>query len=900
MADVQLSTRNASVKTAYEANADTNAFTDAEKTKLTGIETGATADQTGAEIKLAYEAEADTNAFTDAEKTKLTDTKIVLIDLIANRPAAGTANRFFWATDEQKLYFDDGVAWDLIAAGDADTLGGQAGAHYLSRANHTGTEPDAAIVQSNVTQHQAAINHDALANFANDKHRQIIIDLIANRPAAGTANRFFWATDEKKLYRDTGTVWDLVVATPDAHTATHVTGGFDKIRDATAAQDGLMTAAFAGKLESFLTPEQFGAVGDGLTNDAAAFDLAIAEAVSTGKLLRGNPSKVYYIGTSLADITGTFRFADLTLKAPNQVRLLLFNPTWDAENTSLTSLTTATIGGTTVTRVLLTSTAGLAVGDWVMVGSSTVLWPGETNVRWFESAQIVALTADTSIDLHRRLLGEEFGTLNASLRLFKIPDVRLEGARLRVIADGDVFQSAQTGRLAAVEIRGGIGHRLVNCHAESWWERFIQFRSSVKHEIDGASWDALPDIPTSNEAFGFGVQEVAACYGGLIAGIQGGRCRHGYTSGGVNVATYDGTTPWSYGMVGNSIIKLATVHGASVVAFDTHAGTYGVTLDSLTAQDPVNQPNSSTLPAGFQNRGYRTRMLNCSSRGGDSGFRDKSALTDWGALAPNIAEYGNCRASELDQDGFLFEGVAGNTNTTVVIDGLAVANGVNGIRIDGAIPFEGSALLRGLTVAEITGHAVIDDSGDAKIRLEDLSLDYAGQASAVPPIRINAIGTGSWTIDGVRVYRFDSDAPNGLIDVNVASEFSVTLGRIVWDLGATFPILSPSSDALASIAVTFMKGSALTEPAAITGARTVTIDDFRKLLPFTGTVGANWTFNNPGAAGIVGIKNRGTAAITPVAGTGVTLEGAASIPAGKLATATYHNGGANCHIVVEA
>lgn len=41
-------------------------------TKLDGIEAGATADQTGAEIKIAYEGEADTNAFTDAEKTKLT------------------------------------------------------------------------------------------------------------------------------------------------------------------------------------------------------------------------------------------------------------------------------------------------------------------------------------------------------------------------------------------------------------------------------------------------------------------------------------------------------------------------------------------------------------------------------------------------------------------------------------------------------------------------------------------------------------------------------------------------------------------------------------------------------------------------------------------------------------
>ena len=62
---------DAQIKSSYEANADTNAFTDALQTKLNGIETSATADQTGAEIKTAYEGEADTNAFTDALQTKL-------------------------------------------------------------------------------------------------------------------------------------------------------------------------------------------------------------------------------------------------------------------------------------------------------------------------------------------------------------------------------------------------------------------------------------------------------------------------------------------------------------------------------------------------------------------------------------------------------------------------------------------------------------------------------------------------------------------------------------------------------------------------------------------------------------------------------------------------------------
>jgi len=56
-----------------EAASDSNVFTDADHTKLNGIEASATADQTGAEIKAAYEGESNTNAFTDAEKSKVAD-----------------------------------------------------------------------------------------------------------------------------------------------------------------------------------------------------------------------------------------------------------------------------------------------------------------------------------------------------------------------------------------------------------------------------------------------------------------------------------------------------------------------------------------------------------------------------------------------------------------------------------------------------------------------------------------------------------------------------------------------------------------------------------------------------------------------------------------------------------
>ena len=57
MADVQLSSLGSVIKTAYEGQADTNNFSDAEKAKLTGIELNATADQTGSEIVAAINSQ---------------------------------------------------------------------------------------------------------------------------------------------------------------------------------------------------------------------------------------------------------------------------------------------------------------------------------------------------------------------------------------------------------------------------------------------------------------------------------------------------------------------------------------------------------------------------------------------------------------------------------------------------------------------------------------------------------------------------------------------------------------------------------------------------------------------------------------------------------------------------
>ena len=61
----------AEIRTLVEAATDSNVFTDTDHSKLNNIESGATADQTGGEIKALYEGNSNTNVFTDAQVSKL-------------------------------------------------------------------------------------------------------------------------------------------------------------------------------------------------------------------------------------------------------------------------------------------------------------------------------------------------------------------------------------------------------------------------------------------------------------------------------------------------------------------------------------------------------------------------------------------------------------------------------------------------------------------------------------------------------------------------------------------------------------------------------------------------------------------------------------------------------------
>jgi hypothetical protein len=87
-----------------------------DKSKLDGIELGATADQTASEIKTAYESNADTNVFTDSEKSKLSGIELGAGVFVATNLSYNNSTRVLDSST------GSGVTLPLAAANSNDGL----------------------------------------------------------------------------------------------------------------------------------------------------------------------------------------------------------------------------------------------------------------------------------------------------------------------------------------------------------------------------------------------------------------------------------------------------------------------------------------------------------------------------------------------------------------------------------------------------------------------------------------------------------------------------------------------------------------------------------------------------------------------------------------------------------
>lgn len=143
------------------------------------------------------------------------------IGTLAQRPAAGTANRFWWATDNDLLYYDNGASWDTInAEPEAHAIGGAS--HTADTLANLNTKiSDATLLDSGDIQFQTGSLH-AAADHENGGALEISV--------AGLSGLLADAQN------------------PTNHASNH-TDGTDDIQDASVSQKGLVNTSaqeFAG------------------------------------------------------------------------------------------------------------------------------------------------------------------------------------------------------------------------------------------------------------------------------------------------------------------------------------------------------------------------------------------------------------------------------------------------------------------------------------------------------------------------------------------------------------------------------------------------------------------------------------------------------------------------------
>ncbi len=186
----------------------------------------------------------------------------------------------WWFDDEGGMAINNNTVWHAGNDGaasqlDADFLDGQEGTYYRNADNlNAGTLPAARFndtshgSRSGGTLHSAATTGTAGFMSAADKTKldnyqpsQLLIGTDASKPASGwVANRLYYASDTKKIYRDTGSAWEvwqslaLSDATGTINDTQHGSRGGGTLHSAaTTGTAGFMSASDKTKLNGIAT-----------------------------------------------------------------------------------------------------------------------------------------------------------------------------------------------------------------------------------------------------------------------------------------------------------------------------------------------------------------------------------------------------------------------------------------------------------------------------------------------------------------------------------------------------------------------------------------------------------------------------------------------------------------------
>lgn len=364
----------------------------------------------------------------------------------------------------------------------------------------------------------------------------------------------------------------------------------------------------------------FGAVGDGTTNDSAAY----MDAISSGWPLKGAGADSYLV-------TSTSRLTDTTVDFDgNNCQFLIGDTellsasasfTLDTDINSFSDTTADLSDGTTgtgeVTVLNVASGSGYASGDIVKVFSDDFILGETSSRRRGEYAQVFSVSGN-AITLFTRILG----IYTTNPRVAKMNrDVSIRFTNHRVRPAPNALESWST---PAMRIEGYVSPLFGHIEYNDLLERALLLVSCYKPKTFFLRGER---IRTSQEfnAFGYLIHEIA-CHAGYHHRPEGRDVRHVYTCSAFSLTEQNSSNIKNFGGTSGSTVDHGYGFNCKASAFDTHADGENITFAGCVAESPHKGNLGALFNYGL--RGRNNKCVGCFSIGGN-GYR---AFSDFGSV----------------------------------------------------------------------------------------------------------------------------------------------------------------------------------------------------------------------------------------------------------------------------
>lgn len=337
-------------------------------------------------------------------------------------------------------------------------------------------------------------------------------------------------------------------------------------------------AALNGKVpkgDTYINVKDYGAVGDGTTDDTAAIQAAI-DAAPPKSVVWFELGKIYALYASLTNSGKSIHLRGVGAKLASKTHAaqIDFTGSWGTVY-PVSAIAAGTVTHNSETRAVLnltvTGTLPYLRGDVVKVYADDVIPGARPGSGGLESrvGQFADVYSSTSGNL-AVLVRELLDPMTTNIRVSKLNDitVSLEG----LVFDTDEALMNDGGKSNCITFTDIMAPRITNVEIRNSTAQAIQLNSCYAYRVtDVEINDSNDDTP--NAQFGYGIID-NSCSHGIIEGLTANFVRHAYSDDSPRIATSSG--PSLYGRTFNNTIINGTSFGTSNTSWDTHAASQGI------------------------------------------------------------------------------------------------------------------------------------------------------------------------------------------------------------------------------------------------------------------------------------------------------------------------------------